>query len=134
MRLKILAWRLFSLCSYYEGGVSSVYLWETEEGSENFAGCVLIKKSMERPYLLDILVELFFFSRAHWVAAESAKGGGQPMEGSWDVIHVFDAESAKGKANYKLTTTVMLSITTESERSGKVVLAGNLTRQVPWSD
>jgi capping protein beta len=52
------------------------------------------------------------------------------MDGSWDVIHVFDAESAKGRANYKLTTTVMLSITTESERSGKVVLAGNLTRQV----
>jgi len=28
---------------YYEGGVSSVYLWDTEEGG--FAGVVLIKKS-----------------------------------------------------------------------------------------
>jgi len=94
---------------YYEGGVSSVYLWESDpdSGSDNFAGALLIKKT-----------------------AESAKGGGQPMEGSWDVIHVFEAENAKGKANYKLTTTVMLSITTESERSGKVVIAGNLTRQV----
>ncbi len=30
---------------YYEGGVSSVYLWDLDDG---FAGVVLIKKSMSR--------------------------------------------------------------------------------------
>lgn len=31
------------LCRYYEGGVSSVYLWDLEDGG--FAGVVLFKKS-----------------------------------------------------------------------------------------
>ena len=29
--------------SYFEGGISSVYLWDVDEG---FAGCVLLKKCM----------------------------------------------------------------------------------------
>jgi F-actin capping protein beta subunit len=29
------------LYRYYEGGISSVYLWDIDEG---FAGCVLLKK------------------------------------------------------------------------------------------
>lgn len=33
---------LFAIHSYFEGGVSSVYLWDTDNG---FAGVVLIKKS-----------------------------------------------------------------------------------------
>lgn len=28
---------------YFEGGISSVYLWDMDDG---FAGCVLLKKSM----------------------------------------------------------------------------------------
>lgn len=32
---------------YYEGGVSSVYLWDPEDASGgNFAGVVVLKKSM----------------------------------------------------------------------------------------
>lgn len=31
------------LCRYYEGGVSSVYFWDLDDG---FAGVVLLKKSM----------------------------------------------------------------------------------------
>jgi capping protein beta len=44
---------------YYEGGVSSVYLWETDEGSENFAGCVLIKKSMPHSLLYQFIYLLY---------------------------------------------------------------------------
>jgi capping protein beta len=29
--------------SYFEGGISSVYLWDMDDG---FAGCVLLKKGM----------------------------------------------------------------------------------------
>ena len=31
---------------YYEGGVSSVYFWDLDDG---FAGVVLLKKSMSKP-------------------------------------------------------------------------------------
>jgi F-actin capping protein, beta subunit len=32
------------VCRYFEGGVSSVFLWDLEDGG--FAGVVLLKKSM----------------------------------------------------------------------------------------
>jgi hypothetical protein len=35
---------------YYEGGVSSVYLWDLEDGG--FAGVVLLKKSTHSPLRL----------------------------------------------------------------------------------
>lgn len=41
-RSRVGADSLLSACRYYEGGVSSVYLWDLEEG---FAGVVLLKKS-----------------------------------------------------------------------------------------
>eukprot|EP01130_Rhizamoeba_saxonica_P004784 TRINITY_DN1946_c0_g1_i1.p1 TRINITY_DN1946_c0_g1~~TRINITY_DN1946_c0_g1_i1.p1 ORF type:complete len:271 (-),score=79.54 TRINITY_DN1946_c0_g1_i1:36-848(-) len=87
---------------YYEGGVSSAYLWDGEYG---FAGCVLIKKTQDH-------------TRA-----------GQPMKGTWDSIHVFESEDDGNSAKYILTTTVMLTIETETEATGSVSLAGNLTRQ-----
>ena len=46
---------------YYEGGISSVYLWDVDDG---FAGCVLLKKTV----------------------APSSKSSG-----AWDSIHVFEA-------------------------------------------
>ena len=48
---------------YYEGGVSSVYLWDLEDGG--FAGVVLLKKSM------------------------TPSSPSEPA-GSWDSIHVFE--------------------------------------------
>lgn len=30
-------------CRYFEGGISSVYLWDMDDG---FAGCVLLKKGI----------------------------------------------------------------------------------------
>jgi len=87
---------------YFEGGVSSVYCWDLDEG---FAACILIKKTQD----------------------QSKKG--QPMKGSWDSIHVVEVNDKKTKATYKLTSTVMLNLETETANTGQVNLAGSLTRQ-----
>ncbi|KAL6051396.1 F-actin-capping protein subunit beta [Balamuthia mandrillaris] len=86
---------------YYEGGVSSVYCWDLDDG---FAAVILIKKTQD----------------------QSKKG--QPMKGTWDSIHVVEVQEGR-KANYKLTSTVMLFIETETRETGRVTLAGSLTRQ-----
>mmetsp|Transcript_11467 Transcript_11467/g.35409 ORF Transcript_11467/g.35409 Transcript_11467/m.35409 type:complete len:176 (-) Transcript_11467:734-1261(-) len=90
---------------YYEGGVSSVYFWELE--AESFACCVLIKKDAEEKKKL--------------------------QAGNWDAIHVVEVRPLGPKrAAYKLTTTIMLRITTAhnvGKNSGSLGLSGSLTRQ-----
>lgn len=87
---------------YYEGGTSSAYLWQLDEG---FAGVVLFKKS-----------------------AGAGAGGGR---GNWDSIHVLEVAEAASKrsAHYKLTSTVILDLGLKNEAVGGLELAGNLTRQ-----
>jgi len=87
---------------YYEGGVSSAYLWDTDDG---FAGVVLLKKTQDL-----------------------AKGG-TPMKGSWDSINVFEVSDKGATSDYRLTTTIMLSIETEDDKTGLVNLSGSMTRQ-----
>lgn len=84
-----------------EGGVSSVYLWDLDEG---FAGCFLIKKAVAKHKFV--------------------------QEGSWDSIHVVEVAEAADKkmATYKLTTTVMLSMEVKKEECGDTNLSGSLTR------
>ncbi|GAA5944339.1 F-actin-capping protein subunit beta [Sporobolomyces koalae] len=108
---------------YYEGGLSSVYLWDTEETTSGaaFAGVVLLKKSTDS----------------------------NDSTASWDSIHVFESippsstssSAAAGRTcGYKLTSTVMLSMskpittstassTTTSSTEGQVNLGGSMTRQ-----
>jgi len=95
---------------YYEGGISSVYFWELDEDGA-FAMCILIKKSTTD-------------------AAKSLK------KGLWDAIHVLEVREQEGsvgkpsgKAEYKLTTTIMLSFDTNNEECGNMNTSGNLTRQ-----
>ncbi|EFQ26548.1 F-actin capping protein [Colletotrichum graminicola M1.001] len=85
---------------YYEGGVSSVYFWNLDDG---FAGVVLLKKS--------------------------ATPGGS-AEGIWDSIHVFEAIERGRTTQYKLTSTVILSLSTSTGALGDMDLSGNMTRQV----
>jgi len=85
---------------YYEGGVSSVYFWNLDDG---FAGVVLLKKS-------------------------SPQGGS--TEGVWDSIHVFEASERGRTSNYRLTSTVILSLATKGSSLGEVDLSGNMTRQI----
>jgi len=89
---------------YFEGGVSSVYCWDLDNG---FASVILIKKSQD------------------------TTKKNQPMKGTWDSIHVVEVqqEKAGGGATYKLTSTVMLFIETQLPETGRITLAGSLTRQ-----
>jgi capping protein beta len=86
---------------YFEGGVSSVYLWDLDHG---FAGVILIKK---------------------------AGDGSTKIKGCWDSIHVVEVqEKSSGRnAHYKLTSTVMLWLQTNKQGSGTMNLGGSLTRQ-----
>jgi len=88
---------------YFEGGISSVYCWDVDDG---FAVVILIKKSQD------------------------LSKRGQPMKGAWDSIHVVEVKEGKNNHHYKLTSTIMLSIETTTETSGTVSLAGSMTRQV----
>jgi hypothetical protein len=48
----------------------------------------------------------------------------------WDSVHVFEAVDHTRTASYKLTSTVMLHMTTSTSTLGSMNLSGNLTRQV----
>ena len=87
---------------YFEGGVSSVYFWDLENG---FAGVILIKKVGD---------------------------GSKKIKGCWDSIHVVEVqEKQSGRtAHYKLTSTVMLWLQTHKTMSGMMNLGGSLTRQL----
>lgn len=90
---------------YYEGGLSSVYLWDTAEDDaadsleEGFAGVVLFQKLTE------------------------------DKSGQWDSTHVFEIvpESAT-LAVYKLTTSVILDLL--KSKDSTLSLSGTMTRQV----
>lgn len=87
---------------YFEGGVSSVYLWDLDPG---FAGVILMKK---------------------------AGDGSNKIKGCWDSIHVVEVqEKPSGRsARYKLTSTAMLWLQTSKDASGTMNLGGSLTKQV----
>jgi len=52
------------------------------------------------------------------------------MKGTWDSVHVFQVDvQNQNTASYQLTSTIMLSIETETKETGTISLAGNLTRQ-----
>ncbi|KAH9823914.1 F-actin-capping protein subunit beta [Melampsora americana] len=84
---------------YYEGGVSSVYLWDLDE---DFAGVVLFKKNIDPS---------------------------DQLKGTWDSIHVFETTERGRNAQYKLTSTVMLHLVKSNESLGELSLAGSMTRQ-----
>lgn len=51
-------------------------------------------------------------------------------EGGWDSIHVFEAIDRARTSHYKLTSTVILRLSTASESLGGMDLSGNMTRQI----
>jgi capping protein beta len=116
---------------YFEGGVSSVYLWDLEEqqGRElAFAGVVLLKKS-KSSLLLPITDERLMIALPN--DAEHT--------GSWDSLHVFECQERGRSAKYKLTSTVMLVLKSKTasksegeggKGKGDVALSGSMTRQV----
>ena len=82
--------------------VSSVYLWDKEEGegdiSAGFAGCFLIQNKVDD-------------------------------DNSWNSIHVVDVgKLQKGNCQYKLTSTLLLSITPSEEEVQSTNISGSLIR------
>ena len=51
-------------------------------------------------------------------------------QGTWDSIHVFEAVDRARTAHYKLTSTVILHLSTGNDSLGEMDLSGNMTRQV----
>jgi len=90
---------------YFEGGQSSVYFFNTDEkDSKAFGACFLIHKDVDVQKGLE--------------------------NGWWDSIHVFEVvESKKGHFEYKLTTTVMVSMGVKGPTIGEVDLSGSMTQQ-----
>ena len=58
-----------------------------------------------------------------------APAGGS-SEGSWDSIHVFQAAERGRTSHYKLTSTVILSLSAATGATGDMDLSGSMTRQV----
>lgn len=95
---------------YFEGGVSSVYFWDIDNG---FAGVILLKKETDG----------------------TLNANRQDVKGCWDSIHVLEVNEKSLKtskhAKYKLTSTVMLWLQTQNPTTtGTMNLGGSLTRQV----
>lgn len=90
---------------YFEGGTSSVYLWDQDKPNQNFDGVILIKNFCD----------------------EAKK-----IKGCWDSIHVVQATENDGSrtVHYKLISTVMLWLETNKKNSGTMNLGGSLTRQI----
>lgn len=90
---------------YYEGGLSSSYLWENEDDENSFAGCVLIQKD--------------------------GSGIRGCDKGVWDSIHVFQVtDNGDGTADYQVITTVILSIAMkQGKANSKLDLSGYMQRE-----
>ncbi len=108
---------------YFEGGTSSVYLWDLDHG---FAACFLIKKSTHAKFCCPVC------SIADITFLVDVEGDRYVKSGCWDSIHVVEAveNNSKSSATYKLTTTIMLSMSVEKQEVGETLLSGSLTRQV----
>lgn len=126
---------------YFEGGISSVYLWDLDEEDSSremsFAGVVLVKKSV---YGCDIPSNYIY--RVTWtdnLALTTPSDVPSAPTGSWDSLHVFECQERGRSAKYKLTSTVMLVLESKTgageeqgdgEGKGGVTLSGSMTRQV----
>jgi len=95
---------------YFEGGVSSVYMWDLDASVGSFAACFCIQKD-----------------------SVSAKDDG--FKGYWSSVHVFEVNSAakKDEWSYKLTSTVLVSMPMKVQGLGDIDLAGSVTKQAQKS-
>lgn len=89
--------------SYYEGGVSSVYLWDLDEG---FAGAFLIRKESSSNLVLN--------------------------KGVWDSVHIVEVRESAGSAHvaeYKLSAAVRLHADIADPSKSESELGALVTRQ-----
>jgi len=91
---------------YFEGGVSSVYMWDLDDGG--FAACFCIQKDASGDKNL------------------------QGFKGSWSSVHVFEVnpeKTGKDTHSYKLTSTVLVSMPLQLKGLGDIDLSGSITKQ-----
>ena len=112
---------------YYEGGVSSVYLWDLDEEA-SFAGVVLLQKG-QSSFSANYPKVTTLIGKTAESPSSATPGKKADRSGSWDSIHVFEATERGRQAHYKLTSTVMLHMSATNERTGQMELGGSLTRQ-----
>jgi capping protein beta len=62
----------------------------------------------------------FFFLIAIWRTESEGKAAGS---GNWDSIHVVEVQTSGARAQYKLTSTVMVSLSTYAAHFGKGFLS-----------
>jgi capping protein beta len=87
--------------TYYEGGVSSVYVWDLDEG---FAGAFLIRKEVN-----------------------NCRG---VEKGVWDITHVAEVRESTHNAEYRLYTTLVLHLLVGTATGeGETELGCYFTRQ-----
>jgi len=88
--------------SYYEGAVSSVYLWDLEEG---YAGAFLIRKELPKIF-------------------------GDGKSGVWDSVHIVEVRdpSNSNYVDFKLSSTIVLHVQV-SPKGEQTELSAHLTRQ-----
>lgn len=93
---------------YFEGGVSSVYMWDLDQSVGSFAACFCIQKETE--------------------GTKELKG----FRGNWSSVHVFEVTASSNKKeefNYKLTSTVLVSMPMKVQGLGDIDLSGSVTKQ-----
>jgi len=88
--------------SYFEGGVSSAYLWELDEG---FAGAFLIRKELSEIHGTD--------------------------KGVWESVHLLEVRELPNSnfAEYKLSSSVRLNMEAADSGAGETEFSGLVTRQ-----
>lgn len=116
---------------YFEGGVSSVYCWDLDDG---FAAVVLIKKGISQARRSSVSFFDLTCTCTHDIRriTRTVADDAKKMEGSWDSIHVLEVHEQAGgrQAKYVLTSTVMLYMLTARPVAGNINLSGSMTRQV----
>lgn len=90
---------------YYDFAISSVFLAETPE--PGFNACFLVKKEL------------------HDVQ--------QIKDGNWDAIHVVNCTLEAKKANYRVISTVMITMDTQTEGLGQMTMAGSCAKTAEQS-
>jgi len=112
-KLEIEANKVFDVYrhQYFEGGVSSVFMWDLDANAGSFAACFCIQKDSS--------------------GAKELQG----FKGNWSSVHVFEVNNA-GKDdtyNYKLTSTVLVSMPMSVKGLGDIDLSGSVTKQAQKS-
>ena len=134
-KLEVSANEIFSAYreQYYEGGTSSVYLWDADGAAGAFAGCFLVHKASSQAVQLEPACRR---ATRTWrnpalVQGEGSGKHGGLEKGYWDAIHVFEVapSAGGGPVRYSLTSTVMLHLAASLEIGAKLSLAGSLSRK-----